>query len=79
MFSFFKAFSDKPVEATVRSNTFAIAVDIEPLYSLLLPNTILSAAILPCLFAGPARYVIVGFFVIGCGNSIASPIAYIFG
>ncbi|OPZ96490.1 MAG: hypothetical protein BWY72_01631 [Bacteroidetes bacterium ADurb.Bin416] len=50
---------DRPVEATVRSKTLAMAVLIEPLYRFTLPLTRLSARIRPCLLAGPARYEII--------------------
>ena len=49
----FAVFSLSPVVATVMSNTLITDEPWEPLYSLGIPQ-MLSAAILPCLFAGPA-------------------------
>jgi hypothetical protein len=54
MFCFFKILSLLPVRATVMSNTLTMDVPWVPLYFDVLPQ-ILSAAIRPCLFAGPAR------------------------
>ena len=51
----FKCLTAVPVVAMVRSNNLTMAVLTDPLYLVLFPLTILSAQILPCLFAGPAR------------------------
>ena len=75
MFSSRRRFAGTPVDATVMSNTLAMAVPIEPSYSVWLPNTILSAAIRACLFAGPARRLSHGLLSSGCSNSTASPTA----
>jgi hypothetical protein len=44
------------VEAAAKSNAFKIEVPSVPWYCLVLAKIILSAAILPCLLAGPADY-----------------------
>ncbi len=70
----FALFSFSPVVATVISNSFSTAEPCVPLYSEAIP-AILSAAMRPCLFAGPARGINAGVFAMKSSASAASPTA----
>ncbi|MPN05044.1 hypothetical protein SDC9_152294 [bioreactor metagenome] len=62
--------------ATVKSNTFATNEPKVPLYSTSFPDNI-SATNLPCLLAGHAKGIIVGFLFTKSITCTASPTAYI--
>ena len=74
MSCFFRYFSFIPVEAAVILKNFIIDVPIVPVYFSSLPR-ILSAAVLPCLFAGPAKGTNAFCPVIAFLISITSPAA----
>ena len=68
-----RIFPETPAAATVRSKIFAMEVPMVPEYFCLLPYTILSATMRPCLLAGPANGIRTAFPVIGLITSTASP------